>query len=374
MQTLLIVDDEPNIVEGLASQFERKYGDSVIVLKAFSGSHALSILQNNKVNVVLSDIRMPDVDGLALIEETERLWPHTHFIFLSGFDDFEYIHRASKSSIYRGYLLKTEGDSVVMETVDQEICACEEEVRQEAEKAQMQTYLQRATLESALRGGGSWQDFAAQMREQKLSLVLNTQKPVCMVLGKAPLHGAANGLQILQLINGMLRLQTPGLLFEALLPEEGSMVWLLQEKEQAGNANTEKYIYALFEAVQQQLCDTCGSAVSIVVGNSVPFERIVEQYVRLNNIYQMMAHSLGTMIIVSESDYCDLLFSRESDMLREQRHFSAFVHELEQQLYGGTVAGIQALFGQYFEGKGGQVLVQCQQLNTDQLLSLFIIL
>ena len=114
MQTLLLVDDEPNIVEGLASQFEQRYGDGVIVLKSCSGRHALSVLQNNRVDVVLSDIRMPDLDGLELIEETERLWPRTHFVLLSGFEDFDYIHRASKSTIYRGYLLKSEGDEVVM--------------------------------------------------------------------------------------------------------------------------------------------------------------------------------------------------------------------------------------------------------------------
>ena len=94
MQTLLLVDDEPNIVEGLASQFEQRYGDGVIVLKSCSGRHALSVLQNNRVDVVLSDIRMPDLDGLELIEETERLWPRTHFVLLSGFEDFDYIHRA----------------------------------------------------------------------------------------------------------------------------------------------------------------------------------------------------------------------------------------------------------------------------------------
>ena len=128
MQTLLLVDDEPNIVEGLASQFEQRYGDGVIVLKSCSGRHALSVLQNNRVDVVLSDIRMPDLDGLELIEETERLWPRTHFVLLSGFEDFDYIHRASKSTIYRGYLLKSEGDEVVMEKVDKELRLCAEEL------------------------------------------------------------------------------------------------------------------------------------------------------------------------------------------------------------------------------------------------------
>ncbi len=69
--------------------------------------------------------------------ETERLWPGTHFIFLSGFDDFEYIHSASKFSIYRGYLLKTEGDEVVMEKVDKEIRRSAEEMRAETERGRM---------------------------------------------------------------------------------------------------------------------------------------------------------------------------------------------------------------------------------------------
>lgn len=134
MQTILIVDDEPNIVEGLASQLQQNYGDRAIVLRAYSGTHALSILRENQVDVILSDICMPDLDGLSLMEETESLWPRAHFIFLSGFDDFQYIHRASKSPLYRGYLLKMEGDEVVLQKVDQEIRLCEEEARAELEQ------------------------------------------------------------------------------------------------------------------------------------------------------------------------------------------------------------------------------------------------
>ena len=151
MQTILIVDDEPNIVEGLATQLQQNYGDRAIVLRSFSGMHALSVLKNNQVDVILSDICMPDLDGLALLEETEKLWPRAHFVFLSGFDDFQYIHRASKSPLYRGYLLKMEGDEVVMQKVDQEIRLCEEEARAELEQdelrrqyEQMQEFLQRA--------------------------------------------------------------------------------------------------------------------------------------------------------------------------------------------------------------------------------------
>ena len=55
MQTLLLVDDEPNIVEGLASQFEGRYGGDVIVLKSFSGLLAPNrILPNARGTLLLS--------------------------------------------------------------------------------------------------------------------------------------------------------------------------------------------------------------------------------------------------------------------------------------------------------------------------------
>ena len=154
MQTILIVDDEPNIVEGLASQLQQNYGDRAIVLRAYSGTHALSILRENQVDVVLSDICMPDLDGLSLMEETESLWPRAHFIFLSGFDDFQYIHRASKSPLYRGYLLKMEGDEVVLQKVDQEIRLCEEEARAELEQEEARRQVERIAANPYFTFGG----------------------------------------------------------------------------------------------------------------------------------------------------------------------------------------------------------------------------
>ncbi len=369
MQTLLIVDDEPNIVEGLASQFEQRYGDSVIIMKSFTGEHALNILQGNKVDVILSDVRMPDIDGLELIQETERLWPRTHFIFLSGFDDFEYIHRASKFSIYRGYLLKTEGDEVVMEKVDKEIRMCAEELRAETEQGRMRAFAQRAALESMLRGGGSWRDFP--MQDNVLSLELDTGRPVFMVLGKFLLHQAAEGMQVLQQLAGLLEGQAPGLTFELLLPEEGTLVWLLQEKNAAGRRGTGSYIHALFEAIQQQIDDACGLAVSMVIGCAAGFDEIVEKYGRLNDIYYMIYRDAGKLIIVDETDYSDVLLNQGGG-LQERFQFSTFIHQLGQQLHTGTPESVRELFALYFGASGG--LLQSARLHSEQQLTLFTLL
>lgn len=360
MRTLLIVDDEPNIVEGLASQFQQRYGDSVIVLKSFSGLHALSVLQNNKVDVVLSDISMPDLDGVSLAEKTEKLWPHIHFVFLSGFDDFDYIHRASKLPVYRGYLLKTEGDEVVLGKIDSELAQCEEETRAETQQNRMRAFLRRTALESTLRGGRSWQNFTAQMPD--LSLEVDVKRPVVMVLGKSPAHGTGDCAQSLQLITDMISAQAPSLSCEALLPEEGTMTWLLQVRQEADDRDMGRYIYALFESIQQA-ADAYGAAVGFVVGGAVPFEKIVEQYVRLSSIYEMVARDTGRLIIVDERDYSELLLSREQDALPEAFRFSDFLHRLDRQLYSGTPETCRALFAEYF----GQGVV----LRSEQMLSVF---
>ncbi|MFR9160649.1 MAG: response regulator [Ruthenibacterium lactatiformans] len=318
MQTLLLVDDEPNIVEGLASQFEQRYGDGVIVLKSCSGRHALSVLQNNRVDVVLSDIRMPDLDGLELIEETERLWPRTHFVLLSGFEDFDYIHRASKSTIYRGYLLKSEGDEVVMEKVDKELRLCAEELREETQQGLQRAFLQRAALESALGRG-----FLARLSEPDGVFFFGVGHCTARVhgAGKSPAHDAMDGMQSMQLISGVLAAQAPGISFEALLPEEGTLVWLLQEKAPTARPGTEKYIHALFEAIQQQMSDVYDCAVGLIVGSVGRFDAIVEQYGRLNNIWAMVARDTGRLIIVDESDYSEALLSRGDRCCRNSSSF-----------------------------------------------------
>lgn len=347
MQTLLIVDDEPNIVEGLASQFNRRYGGDVVVLRSFSGAHALSILQNNKVDVVLSDIRMPDIDGLTLQRETQALWPRIHFVFLSGFDDFRYIHQASKSPLYHGYLLKMEGDEVVLDKIDAEIAQCAAEARAELEQGEMQRryeamqgFLQRAALEGFLRGGGSWQTIAESL--PGLKTALDPARPVSMVLGKNSSTQAADQLQSLLLANSILTAQAPLLMAEPLMPETGTFVWLIQSRSPAAAPST-NYLYAVFEALQQQLSDTANCSVSVVVGNAGPFDRLDEQYRLLNQIYQMVDQNTGRMVIVEENTYADLLLGTGGESIHSLFRFSALLHRLDQTLRTGTAADVRAV-------------------------------
>lgn len=84
--TLLCIDDESSILRTLQRLFHRK---PYKVLIADSAKSALTIIENTPVDVIISDMRMPEMDGATLLEKVAKSHPHTYRIVLSGFADFE---------------------------------------------------------------------------------------------------------------------------------------------------------------------------------------------------------------------------------------------------------------------------------------------
>ncbi len=72
---------------------------------AGSAKTALDLFAKTPFDIILSDIRMPDMDGLSMVEETRKIWPDTSVIFLTGYQDFEYARRAIQLGSV-DYLLK----------------------------------------------------------------------------------------------------------------------------------------------------------------------------------------------------------------------------------------------------------------------------
>lgn len=101
--TLLFVDDEQNILSALNRLF-RKSGHRI--LTATSGARGLEILEQEPVDLVVSDMRMPEMDGAAFLEQVYRRWPDVTRLLLTGYSDIEStIAAVNKGQIYR-YLQK----------------------------------------------------------------------------------------------------------------------------------------------------------------------------------------------------------------------------------------------------------------------------
>jgi HD-like signal output (HDOD) protein len=90
LKRVLFVDDEPNVLDGLQRMLRPLRNDWTMEFAA-SGPCALTVLSENPFDVVVSDMRMPGMDGAQLLTEVRRLYPKTVRIVLSGQSDHELI-------------------------------------------------------------------------------------------------------------------------------------------------------------------------------------------------------------------------------------------------------------------------------------------
>lgn len=105
MIQILAVDDEPLMLEYLERFLANLFGSEVRVSLAQNGKDALDLMEAAPVDLVITDIRMPLMDGLELARRISELKLPAKVIILSGYEDFTYAHQALKYNV-SDYLLK----------------------------------------------------------------------------------------------------------------------------------------------------------------------------------------------------------------------------------------------------------------------------
>lgn len=118
MLKILLVDDEPLIVKGLERIIPELEQEIEVIGTAKNGAIALEMFSEQEVDVLLTDIQMPVMNGLELIDEWKKRQPTTKTIVLSGFEDFHYIKRGLSAGI-ENYLLKPLNEQELKETLIQ---------------------------------------------------------------------------------------------------------------------------------------------------------------------------------------------------------------------------------------------------------------
>jgi len=105
MYSIILVDDDGMISEGLSKLIVwEEYGIKDLYT-AKGGAEALEILAANRVDLLITDIRMPGMDGIELLGIVSRRYPEIQRFVLSGYSEFDYIKRALPYGIIN-YLLK----------------------------------------------------------------------------------------------------------------------------------------------------------------------------------------------------------------------------------------------------------------------------
>lgn len=116
MYKVLIVDDEADIRNGYARFFPWTQQGFEVAGVASDAEEALEFLRRGSVDLMLCDIVMPRVDGLAFAETVGRDFPRVSIIILSGHGDFEYARRAIRRNVF-AFVLKSDKHEVLIETL-----------------------------------------------------------------------------------------------------------------------------------------------------------------------------------------------------------------------------------------------------------------
>ncbi|WP_026374796.1 response regulator [Aestuariibacter salexigens] len=112
--TLLIVDDEPMIVQALMRCFRT---EDICIFTASNGVEALQYLKQHTVDMLLTDIKMPAMDGLQLLTVVARDYPSVYRMVLTGFADTEMLKRAINSGSVNHFIEKPWHKSVVIRAI-----------------------------------------------------------------------------------------------------------------------------------------------------------------------------------------------------------------------------------------------------------------
>ena len=105
MYKVLLVDDEYMITEGLKRLIPFDKWDMEVVATANHADDALDYVREHPVDIVVSDVNMPDKTGLEMIGEMKELLPNVYYILLSGYQEFDYVKKALNLNVV-DYLVK----------------------------------------------------------------------------------------------------------------------------------------------------------------------------------------------------------------------------------------------------------------------------
>lgn len=111
---VIVVDDHPVVREGLCSMLDSP--EIEVVGEAASGLEAVVVAERTGPDVILMDVRMPEMDGLSAMAAIKRVCPQTSVLVLSTYDNVEYIIRAVVGGA-SGYLLKGTGRQKIIAAI-----------------------------------------------------------------------------------------------------------------------------------------------------------------------------------------------------------------------------------------------------------------
>ncbi|MEK4250759.1 response regulator transcription factor [Paenibacillus sp. FSL W7-1287] len=360
MLRLLIVDNEEIIVNHLFEVFRGMEHLGLDVYKAYSGEEAIEWLHRTRMDIVLTDIDMPNINGLQLMDEIFKQWPQCKIIFLTGHSEFSYIYKAIQHPDV-SYILKLEDIDKVIQVVEETVLKIRKEIktgdliREAKEKIHMALELfQEGYLLSLLKGSSIVK--ASKDQFDQLSLPLNVEAPVILVVGKLDditiedNNYLQNVQQIYSVRQIIKRYLTTNLKCVIILDDHFRFTILIQPKEMASSTasnnyeHTLHYIKGMLESIQQSCQDKLEHSISFTVGSKpTTWTEISQQYTALHSLLNYRIGTENTILLVdNEVDQAE-----ESEAKVNSPYDEEF--EAEQTLLSLATPNMFTFLEQYLE-------------------------
>ncbi|WP_027087997.1 response regulator [Cohnella panacarvi] len=307
MRRLLIVDDEAIITDGVAEVLGKLDIPGLEICKAYSGSEAVEWLNHTRIDIVVSDIRMPEIDGLELLDIIRRDWPRCRVIFMTGYHDFDAVYQAIQVWGVR-YILKTEGYAKVIAVLEETLRELDEALQTDA--LLQQAMEQRNTLETLAHGDyfrhlllgiGSGMPENREEDFRKLNVPLRWGQPIMVVLGSV-LHAEPgsyvgrqeSALAVKLLGDVYLRDRTSCV---GVIDRFGDLLWMVQPSGEHADAEGDvfggvtRFLEGTLELLQEACMKSLGSETSFTICSTpIAWETLPGAYDRLR---QMQHHRVG---------------------------------------------------------------------------------
>ena len=348
LYNVLIVDDEAFVVDWLTELLESQKEYNFNIYPTYNAMKALEWIERTRIDLIISDIRMPNLTGFELVERANKLWPLCKSILLTAHAEFEYAHTAIDKGVL-SYILKTEDDTHILNEIKKAITIIDNETNQQKLIADIQKTLNSSLMQLKHQVFFQWLggNYLDHQELDKYVEILGFQNKSYYSLLIGSLENMEQPNKNQEQFNETLKFFQAKTIIEHFLEpyvkyyvsdnSNNKAIWILQPGDQFLNRFT-SVMTGVLELAQESCVDTTGFMASFVI--SVPTDKssdIAETYITGKSLLSnhtkanvILSYQIEEKLLLNQKDALSALF-QTADLPRTNSY-----HSLRKHLENGN--------------------------------------
>lgn len=366
MYKVFLVDDEVVIREGIRSSFPWDSSGFVLAGEAPDGEIALTLMQEIKPDILITDIRMPFMDGLELSRKAIGNMPWLKVIILTGFDEFTYAREALALGV-KEYLLKPVSANELQKALQRIAGQIDEERRRHADLENIRTQLDQSSalirdqfLCEVIQGMEDVEKRSTLFtRARELGMDLLARHYQVMLVSPALIAGA-DLMPVRALLARLLESRERNSLYQCQTDGLFALLFLGDSPE-----DLEEGVFLFAQAVEHEAAQIGINHLRIAIGATV------NQVFSLKDSYSSALATLQAMNEHFSADATRIMDSSELQLKMGEVLSLAGNASLYERLRFAPVSAVERILTDYFSGGGNgqRSLMMMNYLFVDSMLT-----